>query len=112
MKEQMTECYSNLINVVNESNEKSMAEDVKIHAEIDAIKGGMLSVQGRAFKSECRRLLEDSHTITLNEYESILQEHITYNNLGGNHEGDGLFSMVQAKYKNQLKVVPNIETDD
>ncbi len=112
MKEQMTECYGNLINVVNESNEKSMAEDVKIHEEIDAIKGGMLSVQGRAFKAECRRLLEDSHSITLNEYESILQEHITYNNLGGNHEGDGLFSMVQAKYKNQLKVAPNIDTDD
>ena len=72
----------------------------------------MLSVQGRAFKAECRRLLEDSHSITLNEYESILQEHITYNNLGGNHEGDGLFSMVQAKYKNQLKVAPNIDTDD
>lgn len=112
MKEQMTECYGNLINVVNESNEKSMAEDAKIHEEIDAIKGGMLSVQGRAFKAECRRLLEDSHTITLNEYESLLQEHITYNNLGGNHEGDGLFSMVQAKYKNQLKVAPNIDTDD
>lgn len=112
MKEQMSECYSNLITVVNESNEKSMAEDVKIHGEIDAIKGGMLSVQGRAFKAECRRLLEDSHIITLNEYESLLQEHITYNNLGGNHEGDGLFSMVQAKYKNQLKVAPNIDTDD
>ena len=44
MKEQMSECYSNLISVVNESNEKSIEEDVKIHAEIDAIKGGMLSV--------------------------------------------------------------------
>ena len=104
MKEQMNECYSNLIEVVKESDEKSMAEDVKIHQEIDVIKNGMLSVEGRAFKSDCRKLLEDGHIITLNEYENILAEHIIYNKLGGNHEGDGLFSMVIAKYQNQLKV--------
>ena len=107
MKEQMSECYNNLIEVVKESDEKSMAEDVKIHQEIDVIKNGMLSVEGRAFKSDCRKLLEDGHIITLNEYENILAEHIIYNKLGGNHEGDGLFSMVVAKYQNQLKVNNN-----
>lgn len=104
MKEQMAECYGNLINVVKESDKKSMEEDAKIHQEIDAIKDGMLSIEGRAFKVDCRKLLEDGHIITLNEYEAILAEHITYNKLGGNHEGDGLFSMVVAKYQNQLKV--------
>ena len=99
----MTECYNNLIDVVKASDEKSMIEDEKIHHEIDIIKDGMLSVEGRAFRAECRKLLEDGHIITLNEYEAILAEHITYNNLGGNHEGDGLFSMVQAKYQNQLR---------
>ena len=103
MQEQMAECYNNLINVVKESDEKSVAEDLKIHREIDIIKDGMLSVEGRAFRADCRKLLEDDHVITLNEYEAILSEHITYNNLGGNHEGDGLFSMVQAKYQNQLQ---------
>ena len=102
MQEQMAECYNNLINVVKESDEKSVAEALKIHREIDIIKDGMLSVEGRAFRADCRKLLEDDHVITLNEYEAILSEHITYNNLGGNHEGDGLFSMVQAKYQNQL----------
>lgn len=104
MKEQMSECYSNLIQVVKESEERSMEEDHKIHKEIDIIKDGMLSVEGRAFRNECRRLLEEGHVITLNEYEAILAEHVTYNNLGGNHEGDGLFSMVQVKYQNQLHI--------
>ena len=106
MKEQMAECYNNLISVVQESERKSMEEDRIIHAEIDVIKEGMLAVEGRAFRNECRRLLSEDHVISLNEYEAILAEHSTYNKLGGNHEGDGLFSMVQAKYQNQLKVEP------
>ena len=103
MKEQMAECYNNLIDVVKESDEKSMAEDKIIHEEIDIIKEGMLSVEGRAFRNECRRLLQDDHIITLKEYETIVSEHITYNKLGGNHEGDALFSMVVVKYENTLK---------
>lgn len=103
MKEQMAECYSNLIEVVKEQEKKSMEEDAKIHAEIDAIKKGMLAVEGRAFRTECRRLLNEDHIITLSEYDALLKEHVTYNKLGGNHEGDGLFSMVEAKYKNSLK---------
>ena len=105
MKQQMSECYNNLINVVKESDEKSMAEDVKIHKEIDVIKNGMLSLEGRTFKEDCRRLLQDDHRITLNEFEAISNEHVVYNNLGGNHEGDGLFSMVVAKYQNSLKIM-------
>lgn len=105
MKEQMAECYSNLIDVVKESERKSMEEDKLIHAEIDTIKAGMLAVEGRAFRNECRRLLNEDHVITLNEYDAILKEHITYNKLGGNHEGDGLFSMVEAKYKNSLRPI-------
>ena len=108
MKTQMKECYNNLIEVVRESEERSMEEDRKIHKEIDIIKDGMLSVEGRAFRNECRKLLEEDHIITFNEYEAILSEHVTYNNLGGNHEGDGLFSMVQAKYQNQqIKAMEN-----
>ena len=105
MKQQMSECYNNLIDVVKKSDEKSMAEDVKIHKEIDVIKNGMLSLEGRTFKEDCRRLLQDDHRITLNEFEAISNEHVVYNNLGGNHEGDGLFSMVVAKYQNSLKVM-------
>lgn len=107
MVQKMGECYANLISVVKESEEKSMEEDQKIHKEIDVIKEGMLSVEGRSFRAECRKLLEPDHLITLNEYETILSEHITYNKLGGNHEGDGLFSMVQAKYQRQMNINEN-----
>lgn len=103
MAQKMSECYANLIEVVKDSEEKSMEEDRVIHKEIDIIKEGMLSVEGRAFRNECRKLLEPNHIITINEYEALLGEHVTYNKLGGNHEGDGLFSMVEAKYQNQLK---------
>ena len=105
MEKQMSDCYNTLIEVVKEAEEKSSAEDVIIHKEIDIIKDGMLSVEGRAFRADCRRLLEEGHIITLNEYEAILAEHVTYKKLGGNHEGDGLFSMVKAKYQNQLQVI-------
>ncbi len=103
MQKQMAECYSNLIEVVKESDEKSMEEDRVIHHEIDIIKDGMLSVEGRAFRNECKRLLEDDHIITLNEYLAVVNEHGVYNNLGGNHEGDLLFSAVKAKYEKSLK---------
>lgn len=103
MKEQMDACYNRLLAVVNERDEKLATEDEVIHNEIDAIRSGMLSIQGRAFKAECRRLLEEDHIITLNEYEALLAEHIVYNGLGGNHEGDGLFSMVETKYQNSIK---------
>ena len=106
----MGECYSNLISVVKEQEEKSMEEDRKIHKEIDVIKNGMLSLEGRSFKQDCRKLLREDHRITLSEYEAITLEHKIYNDLGGNHEGDGLFSMVVAKYQNNLTM--NEEADN
>lgn len=109
MQKQMSECYSNLIEVVKESDEKSMEEDKVIHHEIDIIKDGMLSVEGRAFRNECKRLLEDDHIITLNEYLAVVNEHGVYNNLGGNHEGDLLFSAVKAKYEKSLKTASAAE---
>ena len=58
----------------------------------------MLSVQGKQFKDECHLLLNDSHHITLDEYQNISNEHKVYNSLGGNHEGDELFRLVGVKY--------------
>lgn len=102
MKEQMENCHNNLIEVVKEYDEKSMRADEHMQREIDVMKDGLLSIDGRAFRADCRRLLEDQHIITLDEYEALVTEHKVYNNLGGNHEGDALFSMVEAKYKNSL----------
>jgi len=100
----MTECHNNLIDVVKESDERSHQEDLIIHKEIDVIKDGMLSIEGRAFRNECRKLLEEDHTVTFDEYTALLAEHTTYNNLGGNHEGDRLFSLVEIKYQNNAHI--------
>lgn len=102
MSEQMDACYNKLLGVVQDAEDRSFAEDKIIHEEIDVIKSGMLSLEGKTFKEECRRLLDIHHVITLSEYELIQTEHEVYNKLGGNHEGDGLFSMVVAKYQNAL----------
>ena len=67
----MNECYNNLLEVVKKSEDRSYEEDKRIRVEIDSIKGGVLSIEGRAFKEDCRRLLEPGHIITLAEYEAL-----------------------------------------
>jgi len=47
-------------------------------------------------------LLKPDHVINYKEYEQLVADHVVYNQLGGNHEGDALFSMVEAKYKNTI----------
>jgi len=81
----MSSCYANLISVVDKRDDglleadKGIREDIKsLKDEFGSVKSGMLTVQGRAFKDECHRLLDDDHIITLIEYENILAEHITY----------------------------------
>lgn len=98
-----------LITIINERDQRFQEEDNRLHNEINELKddfkimkGGILSIQGRDFKADCRILLQRDHDITLNEYEAILEAHSVYKSLGGNHEGDALFSMVQAKYQNYL----------
>ena len=102
MKEDMNSCSAGLMNIVKEQTEQLKKTDEAIHKEIDGLRGGMLSIQGRNFKNDCHRLLKADHVIDLKEYEQLLADHIAYNKLGGNHEGDALFSMVEAKYKNTI----------
>ena len=66
--------------------------------KIDTLQDGILSIQGRDFKSDCRALLRPDHEITLDEYEQIIEDHEVYNNLGGNHKGDELFDLVTHKF--------------
>lgn len=109
MQAQMTVCYTNMTNLIQERENSLMNEDDGIRqdiqsltGELSSVKNGMLAVQGRAFKEECYRLLRSDHTITITEYENILSEHSVYNALGGNHEGDSIFAMVEAKFQKNL----------
>lgn len=100
------------------AREKALkVEDDKIYQSVDnlrgdmnILKGGILSLQGRGFKHDCRALLEDGHIITLNEFEALDTEHNIYKSLGGNSHGDALFDLVKVKYAAQ--VGHPIESDD
>lgn len=74
----------------------------QIQSELAILKDGVLSIQGKQFKDECKALLIDNHHITLEEYQNISKEHRTYNALKGNHEGDELFKLVEVKYHSEL----------
>ena len=73
-----------------------------LDGKIDIVSSGVLSIQGKQFRNDCRVLLNPDHEITLDEFEEIESDHETYNKMGGNHTGDKLFQMVEAKFKNSL----------
>ncbi len=102
MQSDMSSCSNKLLEIVEKKNEELLKADQQIHEEIDTLRDGILSIQGRDFKEVCHELLQENHIVTANEYEQVLADHIAYNKLGGNHEGDALFSMVEAKYKNTI----------
>lgn len=78
---------------------------------VQALKAGVLSMQGKVFKGDCRRLLEPNHLITEEEYEDIVADHKSYNGLGGNHIGDSLFLSVMKKWNAQLELSLKEEHD-
>lgn len=84
--------------------EESKADDAVLEKEISAMKknitaltAGVLSMQGKEFINNCRKLLAEDHIITLDEWEELDADHTAYNGLGGNHKGDHLFSLVKKK---------------
>ena len=68
---------------------------------LDAIKDGLLAVQGHEFRNKCRKYLA-MDCIKPEDYEQLEADHIAYNKLGGNHKGDSLFEQVKTKYFAQL----------
>ena len=101
--------HNTLLQIINENKEQSQEADEKIQAEIsetqqclNTLQLGVLEIQGRAFKADCRQLLEQDHTITQEEWEEISKSHDTYNQLGGNHNGDRLYEDVSFKYHSSL----------
>lgn len=74
-----------------------------INTRLDTITAGLLSVQRVSFEADCKRLLELDHIITVDEYQQISNDHDIYNSLGGNHNGDQLFALVDQKMKAHLE---------
>lgn len=70
--------------------------------EIENLTSGVLSLQRKNFIIMCHALLEPAHTITIEEFEELEEEHVIYKQLGGNHKGDSLHKSVVAKWNAQL----------
>lgn len=95
--------------------DKSAAEDViihneldEIHSEVDTIESGILSIQGKQFREMCEDLLKQDY-ITVEEYEEFEEEYAVYKGLDGNHRGDSLHARVVAKVDKQNNKPENNE---
>lgn len=88
---------------------RTQADNEVINKRIDSMenmlfvfKQGLLSVQGHQFRKKCKELLAETHELTLDEYTQLIADHDAYNALGGNHEGDRLFNLVEKKAEKHL----------
>ncbi len=108
MNQRSDDRYDEINTKVNEAleagREESKADDAVLEEEIstveknlEALTAGILSMQGKEFRANCRKLLAEDHIITLDEWEELDKDHMAYNGLGGNHKGDHLFSLVKKK---------------
>lgn len=95
--------------IIEETYNKSQEDDTRLQTEInllsdkiDNLRVGILSMYGKNFKQECRRLLEEDHKITLKELEFLTIDYGVYYGLGGNGDGKQLFSLVELKAKNDI----------
>ena len=84
--------------ILNQREER----DRQYEKKIDEIRNGLLSVQGQSFKEKCHKLLSQDHQIDVEELENVTKDHEAYKGLGGNHEGDTLFSLVIEKAKKDI----------
>lgn len=89
--------YKGLEDLIKQGAEESRRADEELRQDINVLKDGVLSIQKKSFKQECRELLREGHKITIQEFDRIQEEHNTYKHLGGNHDGDEIFEIVVAK---------------
>lgn len=85
----------------NKNDENQIEKKIDtLEDNLNTLKDGILSLQRKEFKEECRRLLNQEEAITYEQYTILQREHTVYNSLGGNHEGDQLFKLASMRYAN------------
>lgn len=82
-----------------EKDERIQGEIEEFKVDLSELKMGLLAIQGKEFKQSCRNALNSEHDLTLEEYDQIVKDHEAYKALGGNHEGDELFKLLQERAK-------------
>ena len=85
---------------LNEKDNNIYTDLNSVHSEVNAIKSGILSIQGKQFREMCEELLEKDY-ISVEEYQEFEDEYAVYKSLGGNHRGDALHARVVAKCDKQ-----------
>ena len=100
-QQQMDDQYKRVTNLIEQQGQELKKVDKELNDRIAKIQTSTLAIEGAYFKDECRKLLAFDHFITESEYNTITVEHIGYNGLGGNHEGDALYESVQHKFHSQ-----------
>ncbi|MCM1324365.1 MAG: hypothetical protein NC218_09395 [Acetobacter sp.] len=63
--------YKGLETLIEKSTEESRKGDEKLQQQINVMQGGILSLQGRTFKQECREFLRPDREFTLEEFEAL-----------------------------------------
>lgn len=103
-QKEQDEFYNKIKCEIDKKHDSSKQGDIALHTEmnsftvvLNSLKRGLLSVQGRQFKADCKKLLAEDHVITFDEYQQITEDHQAYHDLGGNHNGDALFDLVRKK---------------
>ena len=109
VEEEYEQVLHDVDDIIEKEHKESKADDALLQNEIDdlmgqmsCLKAGLLSMQGKEFRNNCRDLLNEDHTITLDEWEEIDADHEAYNGLGGNHKGDHLYGLVKTKFEKGL----------
>lgn len=87
-----------------EEDNKIRVELDTVHAELNNVGSGILSIQGKQFRDYCEALLQHGHYITVDEYEEFESEYEVYKKLGGNHRGDSLHDRVVDKVQAQMRM--------
>lgn len=110
-QKEQDEFYNKIKDEINKERECSQEDDVALQEDMNALsivlnslKRGLLSVQGRQFKADCKRLLDPNHVITIEEFQQINEDHEAYHALGGNHNGDAIFELVKKKAEEKIEV--------
>ena len=74
-KNEIIEAVKTVVTAENQKIQQSIGYlDTRLddlNDEFTILKNGVLSTQGREFKDDCRRLLEEDHYITLKEFEHV-----------------------------------------
>lgn len=110
-QKEQDEFYNKIKSEIDKEHDSSKKDDIALQNDVNALttvlnslKRGLLSVQGRQFKADCKKLLDPNHVITIEEFQQINEDHEAYHALGGNHNGDAIFELVKKKAEEKIEV--------